>query len=173
MRDMASSILDKFISTAYNQVFEVLRQNQARLGWRKELAETKRYKELEAKMASIAASLKVLKDDIAIKDRVLLELRDIKTHQMAHYVDLEDKVIKSDFDRLKDVLSPYTALIAPLEEIRMIQSSIASQGKLKKLTLPYDEIAEALKHAAVNIAAMSEKVDDLISYAMQTLEKVA
>ena len=172
-REEHADILYQFLKTVHESLIEPLKRNQVKISWQRELGNSKRFTDAEAKIAEFYDAYLKVRDSFVIRDQVLNVLHTVHATRMQQYLETGGQISVDECDALKDTLSPYLNLLAPVDEIKRLQIALVNHGKLKKMPLPYDEITAALNSVTALSLNMPKILMEGISNLSASLEKVA
>jgi hypothetical protein len=169
----AMDALHSFARTINDSLIEPLKKNQVKFAWQRDVRESKRYQEAENKINDFAGSYMAFKNNFGFGEEVMKALRDLQASRMTQFIEKGKAISPEESPELKEALEPLYNLLKPVEDIRRLQLAMLSQGKLKKLPLPYDEIMATLSDVTALAAKLPQLLMNDITERSETLGQVA
>jgi hypothetical protein len=166
-------VLYSFVNAVHDSLIAPLKANQVKLSWQRELRESKRFQEAENKLNDYFDAYKRVKDNLMLRDKVLEILRTIHATRMTQFLERGKEMSPEECGELRATLSAYLDLLPPVDDVRRLQNTMLGQGKLKKMSLPYEEITATLGEVTALAARMPKILMDGVSDLSDALEKAA
>ncbi len=169
--------LENFLNTTHDHLIEPLKRNQTKLSWKRELKESKRFREASAKIDVLFDVYLTLKNNEIYGETVWDILRKFQANReatkMTQFIDMERFTSPLESEELQAALEPYRALLAPVKDIQRLQLAMLNLAKLQKMPLPYDEITATLAQVTEHANTLPETLLGYVSAMSANLAQAA
>jgi hypothetical protein len=155
------ALVDDFLRVVTESVLNPLKECEKKISWQPELKASKKFDELAQKLANVTIEVRLLKENLPAREKLVEVLSGIKGNRMMQFMD--DSTEKTEADLLEETIKPYSKIIPQLEEVRRIQYSLLAQARLMKLPAAFNEITAQLKLMEPVIASLTDKLNKAVA----------
>lgn len=169
--------LEDFLDQAHTSLLQPLNANQDKFLWKKELSESKKFREAAVLIERLFDSYSTLKNGPLYSERVWDALTTIharrRAEAMTNFMEKREDISPLETEELQEVLRPFRELLAPVRDIQRAQQAMVALAKMQKMPLPYSEITATLSAVTKSADQLPQALMRYVSQISDNVEKAA